>query len=274
MFTKKDSSPNIWMSFTDLLLSGLIVFMLISFVSYNKMNNAVNEKKDATKKADSINEINIRLLGDSKQFTDSLIIIINTITKENDTLKGELVTLQSEEDTKNGTGRNVDFGFKKGDSTKIAGVIITEDGKIRFTNFELFTSSSHQLTNELKDGLDMIWPRVIKKVEDLKNHDQNVWEIRIEGHTDSRPLPKEQGNLGLSQRRAAQTWIYINDHLMNNISTQDKEYIQERIVTLGFGSRKPLNEQGQLIKIEGGTESQDLSRRIEISLLSKPKSEQ
>lgn len=257
MFSKKDSSSNIWMSFTDLLISGLIVFMLISVTSTYENTKKQGELEGEIAKVDSLKNRYKNLLG------------VNSI---NDSLQNSIDGLNLKVDSL--TGKNIDFGFKVGDFPST--VTVTDDGKIRFTKSRLFETNSHKLSNNLKQKLSTIWPIVINKVNTIKSGKNDIWEIRIEGHTDSRPIMSKditgQGNLGLSQRRAAQTWIYIYNHLMNNLSNQDKRYIVDRIVTLGFGDKKLLNQDGLLLSNNKGYEDQGLSRRIEISLLSKPTS--
>lgn len=274
MFAKKESSSNIWMSFTDLLISSLIVFILISITSsYETVNkgrvlDGMISKYDSLiskyKDLEGIDIENIKL----KVKIDSLTGQNIKTSKLLDILDGKIDSL---------TGKNIDFGFNEGDLANIEGITVTEDGKIRFTNFELFQTNHHMLSLELKAKLAEIWPIVINKIDSIKSKGYDVWEIRIEGHTDSRPLSTnskiDQGNLGLSQRRAAQTWIYIQNNLMSNEPDSTQKYISKRIVTLGFGDKKLLNTRGKQLNENGGVESLNLSRRIEISLLSRPNSE-
>lgn len=218
MFNKKDSSPNIWMSFADLITGSLVVFMLITIVlvirtrsEYVKVDEA---QKETTKALQSH-------------------------------LKG------------------------------IDGVQVTSDGVIRFHSNEqlkgniFFETSKYKPLEPLKSKLNEVWPQLEVEIRKAYDDDEiNVKEIRIEGHTDSRAFRgDEHGNLGLSQKRAAETWFFIRDSLLDGKEDNFKKYIESKIVSVGFGEQKLLNSNGQMLLQSGGMEDLDLSRRIEMSVL-------
>ena len=218
MFKKTDSSPNIWMSFADLITGSLVVFMLITVVLVIRTRSEYVKVDESQKKT----------------------------TK----------TLQS---------------HLKG----IDGVQVTSDGVIRFyskgeQNENVFFNSSEFIPlNPLKEKLNEVWPQFEKEIRNAyEDKDIDVKEIRIEGHTDSRLFKADvHGNLGLSQKRAAETWFYIRDFILKDREKKKKKYVESKVVSVGFGEQKLLNSSGELILKEGGIEDMDLSRRIELSVL-------
>jgi flagellar motor protein MotB len=234
MFGKKDSSPNIWMSYADLLTGSLIVFMVITVVLVIKVNSRIENATTIT----------------AKNFKDKL--------------------------------------------KPIPGVDVTDEGIIRLYSEgekELFKTNKYNLTEKTKELIKKVWPVFLEEIIDkYKDEKIEIFEIRIEGHTDSRPANDTVifGNLGLSQLRAAETWIFIRDSLINveidslkSVSTGYKKRkkdlsriqdikiltdIEKRMVTVGFGARKPLNGGSKLLIEDGGKEDENKSRRIEFRL--------
>jgi len=218
MFEKKDQSPNIWMSFADLLTSSLIVFILITVVLVIRTRDEYVKVKENQEK---------------------------TTEKLGSSLKG------------------------------IDGIQVTTDGVIRFyskgggqSNI-FFEDAKFKPLSSLKKKLNLSWPLFQKEIKDaIDDKEIGIKEIRIEGHTDSRKFYGDvHGNLGLSQRRAAETWFYIRDSLMKDEDPDFRSYIESKVVTVGFGDQKLLNKNGHLVAQDGGMEDQDISRRIEMSVL-------
>lgn len=161
--------------------------------------------------------------------------------------------------------------------TGIPGVTVTDDGTIRFYSQsngiedQLFEYDSYELTSTFVAGLDSITPVFLNELEkvfdDLGNSKVEIKEIRIEGHTDSKG--NDDYNLRLSQERATQTWFTIRDKILSKRSLEFQEYCKSKMVTVGFGETKLLNENGELIVENGGVENSTLSRRVELSVLFK-----
>lgn len=159
----------------------------------------------------------------------------------------------------------------------IEGVTVTDDGTIRFYSQsngkegQLFQYGSFELTQTFLIGLDSITPKFLDELEkvfsDSEQSGVEIKEIRIEGHTDSNG--DDDFNLRLSQERATQTWFEIRDKILSKRSAEFQEYCKSKMVTVGFGETKLLNDYGELIVDNGGIENSTLSRRVELSVLFK-----
>jgi len=159
----------------------------------------------------------------------------------------------------------------------IEGVTVTDDGTIRFysqsnsKDGQLFQYGSFELTSAFITGLDSITPKFLNELEKVFSNSEKsgveIREIRIEGHTDSNG--EDDFNLRLSQERATQTWFEIRDKILSKRSLKFQEYCKSKVVTVGFGETKLLDENGVLLQVSGGRENSILSRRVELSVLFK-----
>lgn len=159
----------------------------------------------------------------------------------------------------------------------IEGVTVTNDGTIRFYSQsdgireQLFDYDSFELTSGFQLVLNQSVPHFFDELEKVFENDSTsgvtIKEIRIEGHTDS--IGEDDYNLGLSQNRATQTWFYIRDNILTQKSQKFQDFVRSRIVTVGFGENKLLNESGMLVSESKGVENKTLSRRVELSVLFK-----
>ncbi|MBR1736115.1 MAG: flagellar motor protein MotB [Firmicutes bacterium] len=117
---------------------------------------------------------------------------------------------------------------------------------LNFKDGILFDSGSAELKTNSLDVLSMV-------VEELYKYPEN--EIKIEGHTDNRPIhtDKYPSNWYLSAARAISVAEYF---------TETKNFDPTRITTVGFGEFKP--------KAANDTpENRSINRRVEIKILSK-----
>jgi outer membrane protein OmpA-like peptidoglycan-associated protein len=159
----------------------------------------------------------------------------------------------------------------------IEGVTVTNDGTIRFysqgkrKDGELFEYGKAELTPAFAIALASITPIFLNELEEkfrkLEESKIDIKEIRIEGHTDSNG--DDDFNLRLSQERATQTWFEIRDKILSKRSPEFQEYCKSKLVTVGYGETKLLDENGLLIKSSRGKENPILSRRVELSVLFK-----
>jgi len=159
----------------------------------------------------------------------------------------------------------------------IEGVTVTDDGTIRFYSQnnskegQLFGYGSFELTSVFKLGLDSIAPKFLTELEkvfsDTKKSGVEIKEIRIEGHTDSDG--DNDLNLRLSQERATQTWFEIRDKILIKRGQEFQDFCKGKIVTVGYGETKLLDDEGLFLQDSKAKENSTLSRRVELSVLFK-----
>jgi outer membrane protein OmpA-like peptidoglycan-associated protein len=159
----------------------------------------------------------------------------------------------------------------------IEGVTVTKDGTIRFYSQnnskegQLFEYGKFELTSAFKSGLDSIAPKFLDALEKVYYESEKsgieIKEIRIEGHTDSDG--NDDLNLRLSQERATQTWFEIRDKILSKRDREFQEYCKTKIVTVGYGETKLLDDKGFLVQNSKAKENSTLSRRVELSVLFK-----
>lgn len=118
----------------------------------------------------------------------------------------------------------------------------------------LFTTGSYKLTAEGKNQLRMI-SNVIKELEEKIPSDVD-WIIRVDGHTDKRPVipgtRAYRNNMQLSLLRAT---AVTNELVRDGVS-------RRRLVPSGFGDMHP-------IELGGDAASMQKNRRIELQLTNK-----
>ena len=124
----------------------------------------------------------------------------------------------------------------------------------------LFDYGKIELKNDFKEILDDFFPRYMKLIT-KKEYRNNIEEIRIEGHTDSRG--SYESNMELSQGR---TRTILNYCLNNNMpdttldsATTRAEWAKFRITANGLSYN-------HLIRNSDSTENFELSRRVEFRI--------
>lgn len=140
-------------------------------------------------------------------------------------------------------------------------VSLDEDLTIRFDAPQVqFAPQSYEIRPYFQDVLFEFWPRYIFL---LKNHNDDIKEIRIEGHTSKRwgNLSQEQAyfkNMKLSQDRTRS----ILEYVFTLETATSKEWMRQYITANGLSSSQPeINEDG--------TYSPKKSRRVEFRSISK-----
>ena len=137
---------------------------------------------------------------------------------------------------------------------------LDEDLTIRFKNPEvLFEVGSDKIRTRFKDILEKFFPRYLQTISE---HQDDVREIRIEGHTSSEygDFSTEVAyleNMLLSQSRTAKILQYALTE--TNIRPEDYTWARDLITANGLSSSK-------LIKI-AGKENKAASRRVEFRLV-------
>lgn len=150
---------------------------------------------------------------------------------------------------------------------------IGNDLSMKFKNpTVLFPQGSWELTPAFKDILDEFLPRYF----DILIHDElreKIQEIRIEGHTDNVPFPTLDSdpyiaNVILSQRRSLSVLKYFRTmECYKNYSPEEQRLLEYWFTANGLSYGKSLDEDGEYTQKSGNTINLELSRRVELRIL-------
>ncbi|MDE6342811.1 MAG: OmpA family protein [Muribaculaceae bacterium] len=136
----------------------------------------------------------------------------------------------------------------------------------------LFASGSYELTPRFKEILDEFLPRYFNIL--LKDSLSNkIQEIRIEGHTDTVPIPRFDtdsyiANAMLSQQRALSVVRYFRSMPVYHQYTPEQQHQLEFWLTAnGLSYGKALDSNGEYTLRSGKPIDKDLSRRVEFRIV-------
>ena len=150
---------------------------------------------------------------------------------------------------------------------------IGKDLKIRFDNPEvLFESGSYQLTPKFREILDEFIPQYLDILlnDSISN---NIEEIRIEGHTDDKPIPSLGpdpflANARLSQLRSYSVLEYIrNMAAFRSKSKEQRDTLDFWLTANGLSYGKAIDEDGVYTIVSGKKINRDKSRRVEFRIV-------
>ena len=149
---------------------------------------------------------------------------------------------------------------------------IGKDLTMKFNNpTVLFAVGKDELTQGFKNILDEFLPRYfdILLADSLRNR---IQEIRIEGHTDDMwTYPGADAymeNMKLAQRRAISVVEYFrNMPCYQDYSDQDRKQIEYWLTANGMSYGKSLDDNGEYTKISKKPINRELSRRVEIRIV-------
>lgn len=280
MFKKKNEF-NIWLSFSDLVIGCLAVFML-STVILLKESHIKEVSVDVG--SDHLSYKGEKLLKDKKTYSymrfenDSLLNIddlVEVVFSNKVLVKVSALKLREYYGFKNRDSIGVvsrvlsklkstfEYRFKDQD-----GVHIIDEGVIRFHSGSntLFKTDEENPTKyfskQLLDNINVFW----NEIDSLSNNPRiEIKEIRIEGHTDS--FADDDYNLILSQKRAFKVWQLIRDKTLSKRDLSLRNYVKDRIVTVGFGENKLIDSDGVYVKNNHTSESAEMSRRVEFRII-------
>lgn len=135
----------------------------------------------------------------------------------------------------------------------------------------LFRNGEDRPTTYFKTILDKFLPIYFEELDtlykDQKTEGFIIREIRIEGHTDSRGDYLE--NLKLSSNRALQVQQYLLQKLEDSKKYDNKfiEFIQKNSLACGYSFSRRLDKKGNIIENTSQSEDFDKSRRVEFRIL-------
>lgn len=136
----------------------------------------------------------------------------------------------------------------------------------------LFASGSSALTPRFKEILDEFLPRYFNILlnDSLR---KNIQEIRIEGHTDDVPMPSYHidpyiANAMLSQERALSVIKYFRTMpVFESYTDAQKQLLEFWFTANGLSFGRALDDEGNYIIASGKPINRDLSRRVEIRIV-------
>lgn len=150
---------------------------------------------------------------------------------------------------------------------------IGKDLTMKFENpTVLFASGEWELSDPFKDILEEFLPRYFNILLKDTLRDR-IQEIRIEGHTDDVPIPKLDqdpyiANIILSQRRALSVVKYFRElPAFQEYTEEEQRLIEYWLTANGFSYGKSLDENGTYTMLSGSPINRELSRRVEIRIV-------
>lgn len=118
----------------------------------------------------------------------------------------------------------------------------------------LFEVNQYRLKPEFETILNEFFPRYVE-VLSKPEFQENIEEIRIEGHTDNRG--SYYHNMELSQHRTRSVLTYVLDSSLDD--GQDKEWIQRNLTANGLSFSKPIADNESEL-------GRNLNRRVEFRI--------
>lgn len=243
----EDGEHNFWMSYTDLMSGFLVVFIIISAITYNNLNK---EKEEYQRLCDYLKVENPDSL---KNYIHSLEEIVDSInnSKLQNRINDYKEIFTSTPEIK------VSFNPIRGS------ISLTHQNP----NSDLFTQGEYSIKSPLKEYLDERYVDIVNKTIEINDDKHNV-ELRIEGHTDPR-WGYERGseysfleNLSLSSNRANAVYEYILKG--PKLSDSQKQFVMKNMISVGYSFSDRVQKDDIIDE-----KFDPSSRRIEFRIISK-----
>ena len=152
-------------------------------------------------------------------------------------------------------------------------MVLDKDLSIKFTNPEvLFRPAQTTIRPEFAAILEDFLPRYFDVILQDK-YQERIAEIRIEGHTDTKPAygfdnDPYIGNVILSQLRSTEVLKYFRKMpFYQNLNESKKERLGFLTTANGLSYGRTLGDDGELTAISGKEVDAKLSRRVEFRIV-------
>jgi outer membrane protein OmpA-like peptidoglycan-associated protein len=149
---------------------------------------------------------------------------------------------------------------------------LDNDLSIKFTNPQvLFPTGKSEITPYFRDILSEFLPKYLTVV--LQNKYKNkIAEIRIEGHTDTKPIGQTSDpyidNMKLSQDRARNVLAYLrNQNCFITLMPNEKERLQYWLTANGLSYGRTVDQNYKLTFESSKQIDDDKSRRVEFRIV-------
>jgi outer membrane protein OmpA-like peptidoglycan-associated protein len=149
---------------------------------------------------------------------------------------------------------------------------LNKDLSIKFTNPQvLFAEGSSDIKPEFKTILDKFLPRYLDVVTQDK-YRNSIAEIRIEGHTNTKPINKTTDpyidNMELSQNRARNVLAHLRAHpYFTGLESGKQSRLQYWLTANGLSFGRTVDSLDSLSFLSGKAVDNDKSRRVEFRIV-------
>jgi outer membrane protein OmpA-like peptidoglycan-associated protein len=174
------------------------------------------------------------------------------------------------EETKKGLYNELYSTFKN--DFKRWNLKLDKDLSIKFTNPQvLFGEGSSEITPYFQSVLSEFLPKYLNVVMQDKYKDK-IAEIRIEGHTNTKPIKKNSDpyidNMELSQNRARNVLAYLRTQdCFTKLGNNKKEILQYWITANGLSFGRTVDSEDNLTIFSKKAVDNDQSRRVEFRIV-------
>ena len=149
---------------------------------------------------------------------------------------------------------------------------INNDLSMRFAKAEsLFDNGQWNVSARFENTLEDVIPVYMNVLlhDSLRTH---IKEIRVEGHTDTKPFGRTDSdpylsNLDLSQKRAREVVKCMRRICAENFEARDQKQIEEWLTAVGYSYTHALDADGNYAAESRKPIDMDRSKRVEIRII-------
>ena len=149
---------------------------------------------------------------------------------------------------------------------------LDKDLSIKFTNPEvLFPSGKSEITPKFQQILSEFFPKYLKVILQEKYQDK-IAEIRIEGHTDNRPINETDDayidNIKLSQDRSRKVLQFLRGlNYYSTLTGKQEELLRFWLTANGLSFGRTLDKNKELTILSKQPIDNERSRRVEFRIV-------